>query len=327
MALEYVFKNERKTALCGNSFFAYEKHMTTRMNWDDMPVFLAVVRTGTLTDAAGRLGMGVATVSRRIERLEHALGVPLFSRHQTGYKLTDEGQALLPRAEALDDAMRGFESNVETEAKVTGHVRLATAENLANPIIIPAIVPLLESHPDLTLEVMTDVATVNLHRRDADLAVRMVRPTQGNVSVRRIGTLGFGLYGSVPYMAKRVENPEDSVLANDRMIGWTERQSMLPAAQWMERVLLGRSPALLTTTLSAQIAAAKADLGMAILPHFMAHDAGLQRLPMDLGLDQPIWLVVHSDLVASQRIRVVVDLLVETFKREGPNLMGQMQKS
>jgi DNA-binding transcriptional LysR family regulator len=300
--------------------------MSTRMNWDDMPVFLAVVRSGTLTHAANRLGMGVATVSRRIERLEQALGVPLFARHQTGYKLTDEGQALLPRAEALDDAMRGFQSNVETEAKVTGHVRLATAENLANPIIIPAIVPLLDRHPNLTLEVMTDVATVNLHRRDADLAVRMVRPTQGNVSVRRIGTIGFGLYGSVPYMASRLENPEDAMFANDRMIGWTERHNMLPAAQWMERVLRGRAPALLTTTLSAQISAAKADLGLTILPHFMAQQAGLQRVPMDLGLDQPIWLVVHSDLAASRRVRVVVDHLVETFEHERANLTGATQQ-
>lgn len=301
--------------------------MTTSMNWDDMPVFLAVVRTGTLTGAAATLGIGVATVSRRIERLEQVLGVPLFAHHQTGYKLTDQGEALLPRAEALDDAMRGFQSNVDAEADVIGHVRLATAENLANPIIIPTLAPLLERHPNLTLEVMTDVATVNLHRRDADLAVRMVRPTQGNVSVRRIGTVGFGLYGSTTYMAERTESVEDSVLANDRMIGWTERQSLLPAAQWMERMLRGRSPALLTTTLSAQFSAVKADLGLAILPHFIAQEAGLQRLPMELGLDQPIWLVIHSDLSASQRIRVVADHLVETIKRNTHKLMGETHES
>lgn len=301
--------------------------MTTRMNWDDMPVFLAVARTGTLTDAAGILGMGVATVSRRIERLEKALGVPLFARHQTGYKLTDEGQGLIPRAEALDDVMRGFRSDANAEAEATGHVRLATAENLANPIIIPAIAPLLDCHPNLTLEIMTDVATVNLHRRDADLAVRMVRPTQGNVSVRRIGTVGFGLYGSAAYMAQRIEHPGSAVLTNDRMIGWTERQSPLPAAQWMERTLRGKAPALLTTTLSAQISAANAGIGLAILPHFIAQEAGLKRIPMELGLDQPIWLVVHSDLVASQRIRVVSDHLVETFKGTRQKLVGETHEA
>lgn len=297
--------------------------MTTRMNWDDMPAFLAVVRAGTLTGAATMLGTGVATVSRRIDRLEQALGVPLFARHQTGYKLTDQGKALLPRAEALDDAMLGFQSNVDAETEVTGHVRLATAENLANPIIIPALAPLLERHPNLILEVMTDVATVNLHHRDADLAVRMVRPTHGNVSVRRIGTVGFGLYGSTAYMAERREPPEGLALANDRMIGWTEQQNMLPAAQWMERMLGGRAPALLAATLPVQFSAAKAGIGLAILPHFLAQEAGLQRLPMKLGLDQPIWLVVHSDLSASQRIRVVADHLIETIKRNDHKLTGQ----
>ena len=103
---------------------------------------------------------------------------------------------MIPRAEAMEDAARGLTSGATAEAQVTGHVRLATAENLANPVIIPALPPLLDHHPGLTLEVITDVATANLHRRDADLAVRMVRPIRGNLTVRRIGTLGFGLYGS-----------------------------------------------------------------------------------------------------------------------------------
>lgn len=301
--------------------------MTKRLNWDDTPVFLAVARTGTLTGAAGLLGTGVATVSRRIERLEGVLGVPLFARHQTGYKLTDEGEALFPHAEALEVAMQGFRAGVKAEAQVIGHVRLATAENLANPIIIPALAPLLVRHPGLVLEVSTDVATVNLHRRDADIAVRMVRPTRGNVTVRRIGTLGYGLYGSPSYLAARTDNPDDGALANDRLIGWSERQNTLPAAQWIERTLRGKEPALVTTTLSAQVSAAAAGLGLAILPHFLALDAGLQRLPAELGLDQPIWLVIHSDLSASQRVRVVADHLVEIIQRNDERLKGTTPES
>ena len=301
--------------------------MTLRLNWDDTPAFLAVARTGTLTGAAAMLGSGVATVSRRIDRLEVVLGVPLFARHQTGYKLTDEGEALLPRAEALEDAMRGFRAGGKEEAQVTGHVRLATAENLANWIIIPALVPLLDLHPGLTLEVITDVATVNLHRRDGDLAVRMVRPTRGNLTVRRIGTLGFGLYGSTAYMASRNTNPEDAAMVSDRFIGWSERQSMLPAAQWLERTLCGKAPALMTTTLSAQVTAATAGLGLAILPHFLGQEAGLRQLPMELGLDLPIWLVIHGDLTASQRVRAVADHLVETIKRNDTRLRGTSLKA
>lgn len=209
--------------------------MTTRLNWDDTPVFLAVARAGTLTAAAEQLSTGVATVSRRIERLEASLGVPLFIRQQTGYLLTDEGNALLPRAIALEDTMGVSRAGVIAESQVVGHVRLATAENLANPIIIPALTQLLNRHPGLLVEVITDVAALNLHRREADLAVRMVRPKNGNVTVRRIGTLGFGLYGATSYIAERSGDLDGTCQDDDRFIGWSERQSSLPAAQWIEQ--------------------------------------------------------------------------------------------
>lgn len=291
--------------------------------WDDARVFLAVARKGTLTAAARLTGGGVATLSRRIDRLEAALGVPLFVRHQTGYRLTDEGDALLPKAEALEHAAQAFESQAEHETAVAGPVRLATAENLANPIIIPSLPVLLERHPQLELEIATDVASVNLHRRDADLALRMVKPTRGNVTVRRLATLGFGLYGSRAYLEKRTRGTDSGPLDDDAFIGWSEAQSHLPAAQWIARSLRNRAPALTTTTLSAQVQAASAGLGLTILPHFLARDAGLQRLPVALGVDQAIWLVIHSDLAQSRRVRAVADHLVEVIYGLRGRLAGE----
>ena len=76
--------------------------MTAEFHWDDARIFLAIARAGTLSGAADKMNMGIATVSRRLDRLEQALNVPLFSRHQSGYRLTDDGEALLARAEALE---------------------------------------------------------------------------------------------------------------------------------------------------------------------------------------------------------------------------------
>ncbi|WP_339769975.1 LysR family transcriptional regulator [uncultured Pseudosulfitobacter sp.] len=293
--------------------------MEDALNWNDTPAFLAVARTGTLTGAAGVLGAGVATVSRRIERLEDALGVPLFARAQTGYQLTDEGAALLPRAEALEAAMDGFRSAADAGRGVRGHVRVATAENLANPLLIPSLGPLLAAHPGLTVEVSTDVASVNLHKRDADLAVRMVRPTRGHLTVRRIGTLGFGLYGSADYMTQRGDGVG---FEGDSYIGWADRFGDLPAAQWLARSFRDTAPVVVTATLASQLSAAQAGLGLAVLPHFLAQDAGLQRVPVELGVDQDIWLVMHSDLMASQRVRVVADHLVSVIEAHGAQLRG-----
>ena len=288
--------------------------MEDALNWNDTPAFLAVARTGTLTGAAGVLGAGVATVSRRIERLEDALGVPLFARAQTGYQLTDEGAALLPRAEALEAAMDGFRSAADAGRGVRGHVRVATAENLANPLLIPSLGPLLAAHPGLTVEVSTDVASVNLHKRDADLAVRMVRPTRGHLTVRRIGTLGFGLYGSADYMTQRGDGVG---FEGDSYIGWADRFGDLPAAQWLARSFRDTAPVVVTATLASQLSAAQAGLGLAVLPHFLAQDAGLQRVPVELGVDQDIWLVM-----ASQRVRVVADHLVSVIEAHGAQLRG-----
>lgn len=287
------------------------KHGTGRLRWDDARVFLAIARTGSLSGAATSLGAGLATVSRQIERLEAALGLTLFSRHQNGYRLTDDGAALLERAETLEQAAEAFTEGSAAQAGIAGRVRLATAETLANHIIIPALPKLTNQYPDLTLEVVTDVPAVNLHRRDADLAVRLVKPERGNVTIRRLGTLGFGLYASRVYAEHR---RDDARLEADRFITWCETYGHLPAARWVERALRGRAPALATTTLSAQLAAAISGVGLAVLPHFLGRQSDLVCLQSDLGIDQEIWLAVHSDLAQSRRVRVVADFLASMLR-------------
>lgn len=292
--------------------------MVKNLQWDDARVFLAIARMGTLTRAAKLLGLGVATMTRRLDRLEAALGVKLFSRHQNGYFLTDDGTALVGRAEVLEQAGQAFGTAAMNQ--VAGTVRLATAENLANPLVIPSLGSLLQAHPDLTLEVVTGSTTINLHRRDADLAVRMIKPTDGNVTLRRIGTLGFGLYGSPSYLAGRTSKSHSSVLESDQLIGWVETYSHLPSAQWINRALAGRPARLLTSSLASQHSAAVAGIGLAVLPHFLARGSGLQCAIPELGVDQTIWLVTHSDLIHSRRVRVVADFLIELFESKAKEL-------
>ncbi|MCB1354068.1 MAG: LysR family transcriptional regulator [Rhodobacteraceae bacterium] len=284
--------------------------------WDDARVFLAVARAGTLTGATGALGGGIATTSRRIERLEDALGLPLFIRHQSGYRLTDEGAALVPRAEALEAAAKAFGASAEeAQGEVSGRVRLATAENLATPLLIPSLPSLLAAHPRLELEIVTNVQAVNLHRREADLALRLVRPERGHVAQRRLGTLGYGLYAAPGWSAGRAAGPEP-------YIGWAEVQADLPAARWIEQRLAGRPPVLATTTLASQVSAARAGLGIAVLPHFLARAAGLEALPEDPGLSQEIWLVLHADLAAARRVRVVADHIAALIHHHHQELAG-----
>lgn len=290
--------------------------------WDDIRAFLAVARASTLSGAAKHMGLGLATVSRRIERLEAAVGQPLFLRQQSGYRLTDDGTALVERAEEMEAAALSLSSGLRQEATVSGTVRLATAENLATGQILPELARLRSEHPQLTLEIVTDITTVNLHRRDADIALRMVKPERGNVTLQRLGTLSYGLYGAPGYVAARSQAMDASAFDADDFIGWSDAYTDLPAAQWIERVLKGRAPAITTPSLAAQIIACANDLGLAVLPHFLALPHDLICLDADLGVDQPIWLVTQSDLAQSRRVRVVADFLRDLVKQHGATLCG-----
>jgi len=294
--------------------------MNTSLLWDDARVFLAIARSGTLSGASVTLEMGIATVSRRLDRLEQALAVPLFSRHQSGYRLTDDGEALLERAEALEHAGHAFGEAAQQQGRVAGCVRLATAENLANALIIPSLPPLFARHPDLRIELVSGVQTVNLHRRDADLAIRMSKPEAGNLTIKRLGTLGFGLYGASSYLETRRAGLEATLFDEDILIGWTEAYRHLPAAKWISRFSRAQPCKLETNTLSAQMSAALAGIGLAVLPHFLARQTSLVCLLPEINADQPVWLVLHTDLAHSRRVRAVADHLLQLFEEHQSEL-------
>lgn len=264
--------------------------MTAEFHWDDARIFLAIARAGTLSGAADKMNMGIATVSRRLDRLEQALNVPLFSRHQSGYRLTDDGEALLARAEALEYAGLAFGEAAQLQGHVAGVVRLATSDN-GHAFYSALPERALDHYPELRVEVLSGVQPVNLHRRDADLAIRMVKPEAGHLTLKRLGTVGFGVYGAADCLA----GADGLSLSEADFVGWPETHQHLPAAQWITRTLRGRPCKVEANTLVAQVSAVSAGLGLGVLPHFMARASGLQCLQPEIGADQTLWLVMHSD--------------------------------
>lgn len=274
-------------------------------NWDDLRVFLALTREGSLTGAAQRLRAGVATVSRRIERFEQALGVPLFLRHQSGYFLTDQGKALLPRAEAAEEALAGLLYEADEQDRIRGNVRVASIESLIAPLLVPALAPLLAAHPGLDVEILFSTQTVNLHRHDADLALRMVRPDHGNLLVRQVVVMGFGLYGP----------PTGAAPA--RHVSWPDHVSLGTVLAWSRAFAGPDTPRLSVNTLEAQVQAVRQGLGLAVLPHFLARPAQLRliadRLPDGGAMERPVYLVTQADLAASRRVSAVSDAIVDAI--------------
>jgi DNA-binding transcriptional LysR family regulator len=295
------------------------------MDWNDVRYFLAVARGGSLTGAAAQLHASQSTISRRIDMLEHRLGIRLFSRHQTGYLLTDEGAGLVTHAEALEAAaldLEGYSSGVSRG--VIGTVRLATAENLASHLIIPARPKLRNEHPDVRLEIVTSVASVSLSRREADLALRLSRPEQGNITIRHLGDQAYAVYGSRDYLHLHGRVHALGRLEGHAFIGWDDSWSHLPMARWLNQATDGAVPAITSSSLQGHLAAAKAGIGLALLPCFLADpETELERVcePAET-FTQEIWLATHRHIAGSARVRAVASFLTDIIRSNRQLLLG-----
>lgn len=172
--------------------------------WDDVRFFLAAARAGSLSGAARSLGVGHVTVGRRIDALEARLGVTLLARTPDGLATTAAGDAILRQCAAMETAAQDLERIAAgRDSQLIGSVRLTTTDALAAQVVVPAIAALRQAHPDLQVEMMSGVRSLDIARREADLAVRFARPPSPDLVCRRLGDVGFALYASPAYLAER----------------------------------------------------------------------------------------------------------------------------
>jgi len=282
------------------------------MDWNDLRFFLAVARTKSLTKTAATLKVSQSTVSRRIGALESSLRTSLFLHHQTGYFLTDAGQALLSYAEEVESRVGALEhAFAGRDGDAAGSVRLATAETLANHLIIPALPQLQADYPAIRLELITGVNTVSVVRNDADIALRLVRPEQNTLKIRKAGVMASAVYAAESYLRAHPA-PPDAPLRGRRFITWDSSFSHLPAARWFDEQVEDKTSMLATTSLVTQLSAVNAGLGLAVLPCFIAaQQPGLvEVIPPGQVLSEDLWLVTHADLIASARIKAVAEFLM-----------------
>lgn len=285
------------------------------MDWNDLRYLLSVARSGSLTRTAAELRISPSTVSRRIAALERSLGTRLFAHQRTGYVLTDAGREVIRRAQDIEDgilALQRGSSNLDSQ--VSGIVRLATAENLATHILIPALTVFALRHPEVRLEIITGVGTMGLSRHEADIALRLVRPQRGNLTLRKVGTMAHAIYGSRDYL-KRRRSPKPASYAERAFVTWDDAHAHLPASRWLARTCPDAPVALVTSSLASQVTAVRCGLGLAVLPCFVAAPFAelVEVTPPGKVFSEDLWLVTHAELSASARIRAVSDFLVDTI--------------
>ena len=284
------------------------------MDWDDLRYFLAVARAAGLTPAASELGVSPATVSRRIDAFEQAMNMTLFLRRQTGYTLTNDGETLLAAALPVEQAMLGFERRSQDaggSGAWSGSVRVATSETIASHWITPMLPGFVRDHPGLQVELVTGVNTVNLSRRDADIALRMSPPAreeEGEYIALRAGSMTFAAY--IAAADAQAQRDWRSL----PYVNWSEPLAHVPMARWADGMFPDKSPVLLTNSMPVMIAAAEAGLGLTVLPESIgAKIPSLVRV--DAVCARELWLVYHRDLRDNQRVAAMRDFLLEVVRR------------
>jgi len=284
--------------------------------WPDLQAFLAVARTGSLALGASMLGTSSPTLGRRVARLEEELGLELFAKDTTGYRLTSAGDALLPKAEAVEAGILGFLRSCDgLSAEVSGSVRIALPETIASHVLAPRIQALHEAYPGLTVEFLSGPAFVNLPRRDADLAVRVGKAGEDDLYVRRIGTAAFMVYS--PRRAEPTAIGRDTLMELP-WVGWEDQLATVTAAQLStsvfdpSRCVARASSFPLQATLAKQLGAAL------ILPDFLGDsDIDLVRLVEEPLLRQPILLVTSAESRDAAKVKAVASWIVGAMQQAG----------
>ena len=286
-------------------------------------MFLAVKRGGSLSAAARALRINQSTVSRRIASLEETLGARLFDRTPDGLVLTAAAERIGEAAEQMEAAALALERRASgQDARVEGPVRLATSEAFAVGFLFDRLMDLRKRHPGLTVEVSVGQPSVDLSRREADLALRFrprgTAPAQPNLVARRLGGMAFAAFASPAYLARAgIPRRADDLAGHDVVI-YDEDLPPIPGSSFLREASRGARSITRCTSVLALDAGSRGGLGVTVIPCFLGNRRpALTRLGPPRTVDfADIWLVVHPDLKGNARVRAAMDFLAEVIARD-----------
>lgn len=284
--------------------------------WELYRSFLVVVRERSLSAAARALALTQPTIGRHIDALEAALDMPLFTRSQSGLRATEAALALVPHAEAMASAAAALARTASGQAEEErGAVRITASEMIGAEVLPPLLATFRRHHPRIDIELVLSNRSQDLLRRDADIAVRMVKPTQGALLARKLGTLQLGLHAHPSYLQAHGAPRTPEELRQHPLIGFDSAASMqrLPKS----KLPLSRDWfAFRCDSDLAQYAALRAGFGIGACQNALAKRDGLVRVaPGAFEFQLGMWVVMHRDLKASRRMRLMFDYLAVELTR------------
>ncbi|HYD98347.1 MAG TPA: LysR family transcriptional regulator [Alphaproteobacteria bacterium] len=294
-------------------------------DWDDLRYVLAVARARGLTAAAAALGVNTSTVFRRLGALEAELGVRLFERLPGGYLPTAAGERLAAAAERMEEEVQAVDREITgRDHRLSGTLRVTSSETVAYRLLTDHLAAFRAAHPGIQVDLIIDNRQLSLSKREADVALRPVRPGQGDLFGRKLSDVAWTLYAARSYAEARppldLARPE----AHD-WVGWGEASTPPKVAEWLEAKVPAAAVAYRSTSLLNQMLAARAGLGVAALPCFLADpEPGLVRMAPPLPeLLRELWIVTHADLRQTARIKAFFEVVGERLVRQRGLLLGE----
>ncbi|WP_054313112.1 LysR family transcriptional regulator [Mesorhizobium sp. 1M-11] len=282
------------------------------IDWEDVRHFLAVAQNGTLSGAARSLKVDHATVSRRLAALETALDVRLIDRLPRSSRLTTLGRQVFERAREMEGAADGIARLAKaSRAPLVGRIALSAPPVLVTHLLAEHLPRFRANYPDIRLSLSAQAERVSLARREADVAVRFVRPDEPDSVTRKIGTMPFGLYAHRSYAHLASQERWEFIV-------WAQTFADMPAQSWLLGIAGDRPVVCELTYSSEHLVAVKAGVGVAGLPCFIGeHDRDLVRIDDSApSFARDIWLVVHRDLRKTPAVRAVMDFVTTVVSEQ-----------
>lgn len=286
------------------------------MDWDDLRVFLAIARHGSLSAAGRSLRVTQSTMGRRLEALEARMGATLLQRTPAGFVLTALGEAVLANVEHIEEQALQVERTIAgRDVRLEGTVRVTAVETLVVELLMPIFAEFRLVYPGIALDLIADTRSLSLPKREADIALRLARIEQHDLRVRKIGDMAVGIYASAGYLERHgTPDFQEGAAGHHRILPGEELRST-PDMAWFGALTAKATLAVSGNSRYALRAACLAGLGLACLARYLGDGSGLVRLAAPRPPPvRELWLAVHADTAHAPRIRALTEFLSVTLK-------------
>jgi DNA-binding transcriptional LysR family regulator len=295
-------------------------------SWDDFRFFLATSSAGSFSKAASELGVTQPTISRRIENLEHRLGVRLFDRLPNGVALTTEGESILDAARHIESTVLDIQRNVHgSDKRMEGTVRISVTDGLATYWLTPQLGRLQERHPGISIEFQCSIEPADALKMETDLSIRSGMPGAADLIAVKLGKVHFVPWASPDYLERNgaPSLPEELLRHRllDHSIGYKDE------GDWNDWFALARAANLIsymTNSSASMISATQSGLGIGMLPTYMGECVeGIVPLSLGLRTYSDMYLTYHPNIQGTARVREVIDWIKGLFDHKASPWFGE----